>query len=524
MKYSKPLYSILGAYIPLSILILWAPLPGILYRYFFDPPYLSALFSERILLLAGFMSALGASCYMEVMRKSLLRHSAADFRGGIVMTAAAYALSAMLRQNFPWAGRFLPAADTIAPALAALYAWFSVIFQRETFSGLELYESLSSQYRGEELRGIMREYSFEMGITDRRLKTMTLSYGIQFLIPGFLICVSGLSRLPLSVTIPAFLIFNAGFLLLGFFGILRRELSIASEGIYLGARDRALPVPVMATGICAFAILALAGSSDTSILPPEIILGFLGWIFGLFLGLFRSPDPADMARLENRFMLRPDNMGRMFPDAGESVPWEGWKWIKYGVMGIAVLLFLWFMIYPLLGRSLSSFRAGKFFAALSKWWKDLKKGLSVLFGAFRNRDAQSGNMDPQKLRGIASELIRGKIRRKDIKESVNLFARLILWGIETLGIPWKPSCAPGEYCGLLISAYKQPGPGDAIPEDEGSPATQGSPAPQGGVNEIQAAIRRSGELFEKALYSPRRLSSPEENEFRRLIQSITVKN
>ena len=512
MRSYKPLYTILGAYFPLSILIMWAPLPGIIYGFLFQTPLLVILFDKRVLLLAGFFSALGASCYEEVMRKSMLRRSAADMRGGIAVLAAAYIFSSLLRRNLLLAECFLPAADTIVPALAALYVWFSVISNREIFGGLELFESLTSQYGGEELRRMVRDYSYEMIRTDQRLKNLMLSYGVQFIIPGFLICAAGLSRLTLSVILPVFFIFSAGFLILGFLGILRRELSIAPEGIFLCARDRALPLPVITAGISVSVILALACSFDSSLLPPGFILGILGWILGLFLGLIKVPVPADLERLEDRFMPWSRNIENRFPNAGEMIPLEVWKWIRYSAMGAAVFLFLLFMIYPLFKRSVFSFRAGKIYAALSLWVKELRKGIAVLFRVFRKRPAPDRNFDSRKLRRIASELIPDKARRKDMKKSVNLFARLILWGIETLGVSWKSSCAPGEYCGLLSSAYSR----TIVAAFQTADSER-----MCGAKETCDAINRSGELFEKALYSPRRLPDSEEKEFRQLIDSIT---
>ena len=165
------------------------------------------------------------------------------------------------------------------------------------------------------------------------------------------------------------------------------------------------------------------------------------------------------------------------------------------------------MIYPLLKRQGFSIKAGKIFAAMARWAADLKKSVIAFFTAFREKGSSQKIPDREKLRRIASELLSGNIRRKDLKQSVNLFARLILWGIETLKVPWKPSLAPGEYCGLMAAAFSV----HDLAEDPGGKDTA-------------KGIIRSAELFEKALYSPRRLSGAEEKEYRSLIKRITGGN
>jgi hypothetical protein len=192
------------------------------------------------------------------------------------------------------------------------------------------------------------------------------------------------------------------------------------------------------------------------------------------------------------------NLSGLFPEAENSGPWPGWKWVKLGVIILAALLFLLFMIYPLLKRSGFSLKAGTIRAAVVRWFADLGKGLSAFFQAFRERGSQfkMKKIDREKLRRIASELFAGGVTRKEIKRSVSYFARLILWGIESAGVPWKPSLAPGEYCGLLSAAL------DNFPEK-------------------REPVIQCGELFEKALYSGRPLQTEEERDFKNMVQSIT---
>ena len=497
---SKPLYGIIGVYIPLSVLIIWAPLPGLVYWKLFPPQSSSVLFDEKLWCLAGFMSALAASCYAGMIKKTMFRHSAADIRGGIAAALAAYAFISIFRQNLPLPQRFIPSVNSIAGTLAACIIWFSVISLREIFNGLELFESFTAKRRGEQLREVMREYSPEMSQTTFRLKRLMISYGIQFIPPCLLLIAMGFTRVSPFLAALMVFVFCAGFLLLGFLGLLRRELAFSSEGISLTIRDRSLPIPVMAMGIGGAALLSLAGSSDTSILPPEVIFGFLAWLLKLLASLFRPRDPAEIAFPSGGFMpMGEGGLDNLLPQTEQSGPWPGWKYVKYGVIVLAISLFLLFMIYPLIRRSFSV-RGGTLRATLARWFGDLKKGFLAFWSALSGRglSIRMKKPDREKLRRIATELLSGKSR--EVKRSVNLFARLILWGMENHNVNWKPSIAPGEYCGLLAAALR---------------------AENAENNETPGLVLRSGELFEKALYSSGPLSKEEEQDFKRMIEKIT---
>nr|AGS53638.1 hypothetical protein [uncultured bacterium contig00086] len=153
---------------------------------------------------------------------------------------------------------------------------------------------------------------------------------------------------------------------------------------------------------------------------------------------------------------------------------------------------------------------------IARWFSELKKGILAFIGALRDRGAALRMPDQEKLQRIASQLLPEGARRKD-KRSVNLFARLVLWGIETLGVQWKPSFAPGEYCGLMAAAL--PTAAEAGSETDSETAETPPETPHN--IEIRSGIFRSGELFEKAIYSLRRLSAEEEKEYKQLIDDIT---
>ena len=525
---SKPVYGILGVYIPLSVLVLWAPLFDAAYTFFAHayPGYIPA--DIKTWYISAFIIAVGASVYASLMKKSMLRHSAADIRGCIIAALAVYLLLSLLRFKTPLAERFFPTPDSVASTLAALLVWFSVISLREIFSGLEFFGSIASQRHDEQLRESMREYAPEIIQTDKKLKNLMVSYGIQFFLPVFLINILGLFRNSPALIIFLVLIFCAGFLLLGFLRILRRELAFAAEGLSLAARDRLLPIPVMALMIVLAAVLAFSTSSDTSLLPPGMILALLLWIKYLLSLLFRPGDAASFAALEDKNMPMPENPGPLLPQTEFTGPWAGWKYVRYGFIALAAILFLFFMVYPLLKRSRFSVKAEKIFAALRRWITDLKKSLLVFFDVMRNQGPgiKLGKPDQAKLRRIASALVPDSIRRRELKHNANLFARLILWGIETAGVAWKPSLAPGEYCVLLAAAYRTV----CRNAHRDTNSTESNAAPDMSAatketidgGEIGEEIIRSGELFEKALYSPRSLTAGEGKEFASMIQHITT--
>jgi hypothetical protein len=97
-------------------------------------------------------------------------------------------------------------------------------------------------------------------------------------------------------------------------------------------------------------------------------------------------------------------------------------------------------------------------------------------------------------------------KKQDMRRSVTLFARLIIWGGEVCQVTWKPSYAPGEYCGILAASSK-----DTLgAQDNGSL-----------LKRLNEGIIRCGELFEKALYSADVLSSAEQQEFKNTVEEVT---
>jgi hypothetical protein len=104
-------------------------------------------------------------------------------------------------------------------------------------------------------------------------------------------------------------------------------------------------------------------------------------------------------------------------------------------------------------------------------------------------------------------------KKKDMKRSVTLFARLILWGGETRHAEWKSSLAPGEYCEILASAA----PVAALYATPAETESDSEPT----LRCCNEGIIRCGEIFEKALYSAEILSDRERKEFKELVEEIT---
>jgi hypothetical protein len=92
-----------------------------------------------------------------------------------------------------------------------------------------------------------------------------------------------------------------------------------------------------------------------------------------------------------------------------------------------------------------------------------------------------------------------------MKKNVTLFARLIIWGTDARQVIWKANYGPGEYCVVLASSVLPPAC-DSL--DAG----------------IQSSIIRCGALFEEALYGAQILSNEKQEEFRSLVEQVTVSN
>jgi hypothetical protein len=252
------------------------------------------------------------------------------------------------------------------------------------------------------------------------------------------------------------------------------------------------------------ALGALLFASERSILPFSWITGFLSRLLALLARLPR-PTREEAPVLPEAPMLTERSMGPnpLLEMMEPTEPWPFWDWLKYGAIVLVALAFLWFMVKPLFSRDRlnpEGLSLGKRLRRLILGWiKALRSGTALfwtsLFGG--GRTVKIGATHAAELRSLSAELLSAysPAKRREMRRSVTLFARLILWGSASYQTPWKDSRAPGEYCALLASR--------AAAEAE-----------------LPGAIIRCGELFERALYSERVLNGDERREFSTLVEGI----
>ena len=497
MKSFEPFYAILSVYIPVSVLACFLSLSSLLLEHFTGPLPLGLWFT------LGLLSAVSASVYWALVKKSKANHSPANIRGAILIVIITYSLGSLLNFDRSLGLRFYPSFHNIPSALSALAVWFPVVTIKRIFSGQELFESNTRQYEGEKLRQIMLEDSSLMSETDADIKKLGNYYTAAFIPSFILLFVDGALGLHFGYTLIILLImiFTLGACIIGFLYFLRREYSYAAEGLSLAGRPKATMAAVFV--VLGAAAAGLLISSDKSLLSPYILLDLLRRIAAFLESL--SKPAAEQPRFEMPQQQPSGNMGlpqEFIEMMGESQPSPFWDWLKYAALAAAALLFLWFMINPLLSRSkwYKGIRGlpGKILVFLKNWFGILAKGIA---GFIRSLGEGSGAkkiipVSKEALKRLEEDILGtySPAKRRELRRSISLFARLIYWGTQILKITWKPSHAPMEYCTLLAKA-----------------------APETG-------IIRAGELFEKALYSLNPLSINERSEFSDLVEKITALN
>jgi hypothetical protein len=242
-------------------------------------------------------------------------------------------------------------------------------------------------------------------------------------------------------------------------------------------------------------------SADTSLLPPGLLAAFFRWLLSLIARLFKPVPPGEIPPRMADFMPEMPGLPPEFLELGEQQePWPFWDYVKYGLIALAAFLFLWFMVYPLLSRPRSSLGGisllEKFRRFLVHWFTNLHRSLAFFFSSLKGGGVKMGKTSETKIRRFTDDFLAGysPAKRREMRRSVTLFARLILWGSETLKVSWKASYAPGEFCAFLA---------EKAAEDS------------------KSAIIRCGELFEKALYAAEPLSGDEQKEFKELVEKVT---
>ena len=492
-----PFYTLLALYMPLSALIALVFLLGALL------PLPAAL----IIISAG-ISAAAASVYCDFMKDVKSSHTTANIRGGIIVMGIFYIAASLIRRGIPVGERFQPDLANIMPALGALYAWYSVVSYKLLFSARRRFEEYTEQYRGEQLQKVLYEDSSLLRYTDEEIIKKRRNYVIQLAIVGIFTFVNVINKnqVPPALYILLTVILAVGAGICGFFEVMRWEHYYAGEGIALSVLDRIKRIGGMGIFILLCIAAAILFASDKSLLPFSAVTGFFAWLFSLFRPLLHP----FTGTFETQ-PFEPLNLPPILPPPEESAPHPVIKWLaewgitilEYTVIILAAAGFIRFMISPLLNRGKGfgkklTFRE-KLIRIMAEWFKGLATALASLFALLKNGSTR------QKLKKTGAEAIRrtagavlnaySPVKKQDIRRSVTLFARLIIWGGAVRQVVWKPSHAPGEYCRLLAASAPK------SPEGEG--------------------IIRCGELFEQALYSAEVLSDAERKEFKDLVEEIT---
>jgi uncharacterized protein with WD repeat len=172
------------------------------------------------------------------------------------------------------------------------------------------------------------------------------------------------------------------------------------------------------------------------------------------------------------------------------------------------------MISPLFNRikgSKLTFRQ-RLGRIIKEWFKGVLDAFSAFIAFLRNDKTKQRlhNSNAKKIRRTAENVLGAysHAKKRDMRRSATLFARLIIWGGEVRQVMWKPSHAPGEYCSLLSAAKP------SAPSESGVSVA----ITQNAL--IDAEIIRCGEIFEKAIYSAEILSNEERKEFKNLVEEI----
>ena len=486
-----PVFSLLAVYMPLAVLtalifLLRAFLP----------------LQTAILFISGGLSALAASLYCDFMKDVRFNRTAAVIRGTIIVAAVSYVFSSLFRWGIPWEQRFFPSLPAVLVSLGTLYVWFSVISLKEFFGARKRFEAYTELYRGEELYRALYEDIDLLQYIDNEIFKIKRKYLIQFIFIGIILFFNIINKiyLPPVLYLLLIVILAGGICIFGFFGIMRREHHCAAEGMSLSVSDRFRHI----WGVGIFSVLSIAAgivlSSDKSLLPFSLITGFLLWLLGLFR---HTPLPVTETAIPETFEPMPyyELPSLPFDPAENSGPSPVWLWLKYGCIVLAAAVFVWFMIAPLFDRDRNklSFRR-KLGRIIAEWFTGVLAGLASFFASI------GGGKTVRKLHRPGAEAVQrmagavlgaySPAKKRELKQSVTLFARLIIWGEAVRQAAWKPIFAPGEYCCFLAGS---------APDE----------------HDLNKKIIRCGELFEKALYSADVLSDTERKEFEGLVEGIT---
>ncbi|MDR2178270.1 MAG: hypothetical protein LBP20_09575 [Treponema sp.] len=562
----NPLYRALALYLPWSVLVCLLPAILALIRRLLPALSLSGpALALEIYTPALFVSA-AVTLYLEFLDPRT-SHSAAHIRGGILAIIAAYLLSSFLSPKLPFslpglARQFFPAAGNITASLAALYIWVFVIRLRDLFRAREIFEQHLRRYRGEELRRIMLEDSSVMTGVDTQSRSIARHYSIQLGIVFVLTLVCGFLRAPLSIFQRALtmLVIVTAAAVFSLFGLFRQEQYFAGEGIAVPSPERRKRAGAGMLFCAAAGLLAALCASNNNLLPVAIIAAFFAWLTRILSQpgqpLERPPEPAPQTfPMSFDAQTLAQTLG-----VEETEPWPFWSYLPYIALALIIAAFLWFMIKPLFGIKAGSDKipfALKIFRLVRGGLAGLKRAIQNFLGSLGRSPAVRLNITGGELQNMTEDLLAAwsKARKRELRQSLSLFARLILWGERNRQTSWKPSLGPGEFCALLAARCSKPAldhEGGSLPPRPSPPAVWASPPPRGNSQapsgapdpaetpnssrapatppnpppgrspgEESGAILRCGAIFEEALYGPAAPDKETQREFRRLVEEIT---
>ncbi|MCL2209245.1 MAG: hypothetical protein FWC19_03165 [Treponema sp.] len=462
----------------------------------------------------GALSALAASIYSGFMKNIKSEKTSGNIRGGILIAAAVYIFSSIFLREFQLIERFLPNHVNIFSSVCALYTWINIISYRQLFNSRLQFNAVTENFNGEKLREKLVEDTSLLFYTNENINKAQFNYFFQVVIICVLALICAIFKIHLSTALRFLLIFilAAGVFIHALFQIIKWEQYYAGEGITLNAASRSKRLLAVITLTLSALVLAFLAASDKSIIPFSLITGFFTWFFSLFQFPSASFEPAGSNEITPNISQMHDFSG--IGETPSSPVWElitkyGYMALKYGLILLAAGLFIRFMISPLLNRGKADIKTSflnKLKRIIIDWHTGMLNAISSFFLQLKNEKIKKLNKINAEDISRAAELIYNAYtpaKRKDVKQSVTLFARLIVWGSEARNVIWKPSFAPGEYCAILASSKNK--------EEDSN-------------HEIQIqneGILRCGEIFEKSLYSAEVLSVSEKNEFRELVEGIT---
>ncbi|MDR3140086.1 MAG: hypothetical protein LBT95_10520, partial [Treponema sp.] len=431
MKLSNPFYTVLAVYIPFSVLLTLLPLADLL----LPPPFSLPL---GVLFTGAAVCALAASAFYALMYHVRDGYTAANIRGIVIILALSYGLVSLCDFTRPWETRFSPSLTNVLSPLVVLYVWLSVIFLKGVLGAREIFEAYTRQYRGTELQRILLEDADFMISADTRFAKTLRIYTFQLFLSGALTALAAVLGIalpfPLFFTLIAVFI-NAVFIF-ALFGLFRQEHYFAGEGIALAAPDRSKRILSMLIFPLITALGALIFASQKSILPFSWIISFFSWLLSLFdrPALPQYAPPVSQAVPEAADDMPMGGLALLLGDE-PAEPWPFWDWLKYGVIALGALAFLWFMVKPLFDRDRFnpeglSFRE-RLIRLFLRWLRDLRAGAAFFWASlFGGGGVKTGQTRAADISRLAADLLSAysPAKKREMRQSVTLFARLILWG------------------------------------------------------------------------------------------------